>query len=201
MTIADIGACVGDITRLMKLYLKDSTVHMFEPLQDLNLEGRTLKAAMEKFKDIHLHPLLIGDQDANTVFYRTEKADDSSMLRPLSKKINKTIEMPMVRLDTWSDSNNTDFDLIKLDIQGAELRALKGMTELLKKARFIYTEISFQPMYKGQPSFYEIGHFLKKHDYGLFHMYDISIESANVLFIRGFMMQKWSDSYGILIRK
>jgi len=46
--------------------------------------------------------------------------------------------------------------MIKLDIQGYELAALKGMPELLQRAAYVYAEVSFLPLYVGQPLAAEI---------------------------------------------
>ena len=48
--------------------------------------------------------------------------------------------------------------LIKLDVQGYELAALKGMTHLLDRADYVYAEISFVELYSDQvlaPEFIE----------------------------------------------
>lgn len=43
------------------------------------------------------------------------------------------------------------FDLIKMDIQGAELEALKGGAELVKRAKYLLLELSFVEYNKGAP--------------------------------------------------
>jgi hypothetical protein len=56
-------------------------------------------------------------------------------------------------------------DLIKLDIQGYELEALKGSIGLLKDAKYILCEVSFVEFYVGQPLYHEIAHFLAQHGF------------------------------------
>jgi hypothetical protein len=55
-----------------------------------------------------------------------------------------------------------------MDIQGAELLALKGAIKLLeeKKIGLIYTETYFRRQYNNQPLFHEISKFLA--DYGYY---------------------------------
>ena len=58
-------------------------------------------------------------------------------------------------------------DFIKIDIQGAELMAFKGGVERLKGVSVIHTEVSFLPMYVGQPLFAKVEQFLRLHGFML----------------------------------
>lgn len=51
---------------------------------------------------------------------------------------------------TTIDDLNIDVDMINIDIQGAELRALMGAERTLRNVKWIYTEISVEPLYAGQ---------------------------------------------------
>ena len=44
---------------------------------------------------------------------------------------------------------NINYNFLNLDIQGAELKALKGMEEYLKNVDYIYTEVNSDYVYKG----------------------------------------------------
>jgi FkbM family methyltransferase len=57
------------------------------------------------------------------------------------------------RLD---DLDIDDFDLLKIDVQGAELMVLQNGRERLREAVAVHTEISFVPLYLGQPTFGEV---------------------------------------------
>jgi hypothetical protein len=50
--------------------------------------------------------------------------------------------------------------LLVLDIQGAELSALRGGQATLKKVDFIFTEVSRAKLYKNQPLFNDLTKFL-----------------------------------------
>jgi len=52
---------------------------------------------------------------------------------------------------TTIDSLGLTVDMLNLDIQGAELEALKGATRTLAGVQWIYTEISIEELYEGQP--------------------------------------------------
>lgn len=53
-----------------------------------------------------------------------------------------------------------DIDFLNLDIQGAELKALKGFSDNLNRVKAIYTEINTEEVYKGCGLLSEIDDFL-----------------------------------------
>lgn len=53
------------------------------------------------------------------------------------------------------------FDMLFMDVQGAELEVLKGGTQLLHEFKYIYTEIGVGDGYKGAVSFLNLQNFLK----------------------------------------
>lgn len=55
-----------------------------------------------------------------------------------------------------------EFNFINLDIQGAELKALKGMEEHLNNIDYIYTEVNDDYVYKNCALVSEIDEYLKK---------------------------------------
>lgn len=55
-----------------------------------------------------------------------------------------------------------NYNFLNLDIQGAELKALKGMEEYLNKVDYIYTEVNSDYVYKGCAIVCEIDEYLKQ---------------------------------------
>jgi len=55
-----------------------------------------------------------------------------------------------------------DYNFVNLDIQGAELKALKGMEEYLCKVDYIYTEVNYDYVYKGCALIGELDNYLKQ---------------------------------------
>ena len=56
---------------------------------------------------------------------------------------------------------NISYNFINLDIQGAELDALRGAGTLLHRVAYIYTEVSFLELYKNAPLADEIDVYLQ----------------------------------------
>ena len=79
----------------------------------------------------------------------------STSLLPLSLHRQKypdiTVTSTRVIETTTIDALGLEVDMLNLDIQGAELEALKGATRTLENVRWIYTEVSVEELYEGQP--------------------------------------------------
>lgn len=75
----------------------------------------------------------------------------------------KTMVVDTARLDEIIDLPYCD--LLKLDIQGSELDALKGAEKLLNKTLVIHTEAEFSPVYRNQPLFADIDTYLRENEF------------------------------------
>lgn len=78
-------------------------------------------------------------------------------------KVVKVVDLTTIRLDTFAKVNNIDMKTINiwnLDIQGAELLALKGGCDFLQYADLLYIEVNTEEVYKGCPHVKEIDEFL-----------------------------------------
>lgn len=65
-----------------------------------------------------------------------------------SVKFTHDIILKTRRLDTLIPEYR-DYDMIVMDIQGAELLALKGMGDMLNHFKYAYLEVNEKPLYKG----------------------------------------------------
>lgn len=81
---------------------------------------------------------------------------------PAETYVQNTVEVDCIRLDVLCGQLDIDvIDLIWMDLQGAELIALQSAGPLLDKVRYIFTEVSHRPLYKGQCLFDDVDAFLK----------------------------------------
>lgn len=75
--------------------------------------------------------------------------------------VQNKVEVECIRLDDLCTQRGIDaIDLIWMDLQGAELLALESAGAFLDKVRYIYTEVSHRPIYKGQCLFEDVEAFL-----------------------------------------
>jgi FkbM family methyltransferase len=118
----------------------------------------------------HYLPYFIGDGSART-FYECNFNMTSSLFEPntalLAKfqnleelvRVQKTYPVETTRLDNIPEIKGTD--LLKVDVQGAELQVFDGAVKTLENALVIHTEVQFVPLYKGVPLFGEIDTYLR----------------------------------------
>jgi len=76
----------------------------------------------------------------------------------------REVNVTTTRLDSLLKNNHL-FDLVNLDIQGAELRALIGLGKLIVNVNWVYTEVNKRPVYQGCALVGEMDDFLSKHGF------------------------------------
>jgi hypothetical protein len=96
--------------------------------------------------------------------------------------------------DFCAEHNIHDIQILKMDIQGSELEALKGAKKKLSQQRvsLIYTEIWFVKVYRGQPLFYDLYQYLDQYGYELYDFYNFVYSGEDKI--------KWADALFICER-
>src|SRR5262249_15564482 len=66
-------------------------------------------------------------------------------------------------------------DILKMDIQGGELMALRGAKDMLSRGaiQLIVLEVNFVPMYRDMPTFWDIADHLRGYGYALQGIYEL----------------------------
>ena len=124
-----------------------------------------------KSKTENFYNYIICDVDDETKsLFVTNNGQSSSILELNVHKLHypeicvtETVNVPTKTLDTLIEENNInlqDFNFLNIDIQGAELLALKGFTKHIHKLKYIYIEINTNTLYKDCSLVNEIDTFL-----------------------------------------
>jgi len=144
----------------------------------------------------------VGDHDGDLVMHISAHSLSSSILEmlPLHEQaapgsgIVGTERVPIRSLDQlappyFRDAQNI---LLKIDTQGYEQHVLKGANGILEKIALIQTELSFAPLYAGQPLFDEMRQTLLSLGFRLYalfpgYVHEKTGETLQVdgLFVRG----------------
>jgi len=82
--------------------------------------------------------------------------------------VQYAIDASCHRLDTVMTANGIErVDIIWMDLQGAELLALRSLGDRIHQVRYVYTEISHRPIYDGQVLFDELHRFMLENGFEL----------------------------------
>jgi len=133
--IIDCGANIGLATIFFKKQYPTSQIICFEPDPDI---FKVLKSNIEhfKFKDIQLRNEAVWYDDTNITF-RREGGFSGRVAIGIDTKKSNLIEVKAIKL---SDFLNCKIDLLKMDIEGAELEVLKSIENKLVNIRCIFIE-------------------------------------------------------------
>ncbi len=114
---------------------------------------------------------LLSDTDDDEIIFNITNASMSSSILELGThkemypdiKVEKELVLYSSRIDTFIKKNKiiiNEYDFVNIDIQGAELIALKGFGDLLNNINYIYTEVNIDNVYKDCPLLDEMDDFL-----------------------------------------
>jgi FkbM family methyltransferase len=135
MTVLDVGANIGYFSALAAgLVGRGGEVYAFEPSPACSSQ---LKRNLAPFPSAYAFPVAVGDAHGTACFRFSEEPNQTGWGSLLSedKSMQETI-VPVVTLDDWVRENKIRrVDFIKMDVEGAECRALQGATALLNQFR------------------------------------------------------------------
>ncbi len=161
-TVIDLGAHTGEYSEFLSSFFRAEATYAFEPLPEC---VAAIEAKSHKITNLKIFNCALSDQAGRMTFYRNSYGPSSSLLRVAEihkREFPETRqETPLTvnvsRLDDLLDPSTLKKDvLIKMDVQGAEDKVIRGGRKLFALARCVLVEMSFVAMYEGQPLFEEI---------------------------------------------
>ncbi len=130
MRVVDIGANIGYYTlQLARLVGDNGKVFAIEPVPDTaKLLRKNLDA--NGYHNVSVHEVALGAEAGKLKLYLSHQSEWASFK---SKELPDTyIDVPLYTLDTLFGQEGR-IDYIKMDIEGYEIEAIKGMRSILKK--------------------------------------------------------------------
>lgn len=131
----DIGANIGEVTKLFHSYLGAHTVFAFEPEQR---EFVCLRKNASNFGVFFNTPLW--RENTTMEFFGKNETGDSSLIRPSLK--SRSVEVEARTLDAVLEPYKVSrIEVIKLEAEGAEPEIIEGAKETLQKTRFVTADL------------------------------------------------------------
>ena len=137
-----------------------------------------LKQNISQYPENKAYNSLLSDEDDRDVnFYVTTnfRAASSSMLR-LAKHlehypkitVDKTLNLKTKRFDTFAKENAINlkkYNFLNMDVQGAELKVLRGIGDLVKNFDYVYSEINIDHLYENCALLPELEDYLEQYGF------------------------------------
>lgn len=175
--IIDGGANYGGTIDAFLKFFPHAKIYGFEP-QPLMVSR--LKDKYKNNNQITILPYAMGASNSILKFNILNFEHSSSLLKPSKinfhyhkEKMNTAQEVEVEVKRTDEVINEKEIDILKLDLQGYELEALKGYEKLLPLTKVITTEIEFIPLYEHQPLFGDIDVYLRSKGFYLLNLYEL----------------------------
>lgn len=178
-TIIDIGANRGQFALAARHCHPSASLEAFEPLAN---PARVFRKVFAGDKNTRLHEVAIGPRKEQAPIHLSRR-DDSSSLLPItaaqSALFADTEETGLAMVEVGplhefvTASQLAEPALLKIDVQGFELEALKGCEALLGKFSWIYVECSFVELYAGQTFADEVIAWLRERHFRLSGIYNM----------------------------
>lgn len=185
--IFDVGAHTAQTTLEYLENFPQARVFAFEPdVENFSVAREAIAGYPQRCS---LHFLALSDTNGTAEFHVNSHSGTHSLL-PIgaqeywaepAHEIQK-VSVPVRTLDSFAAEHSvSSIDIVKMDIQGGELAALKGAGGLLgaSQIQLLALEVEFRPLYQHQPLFWDICAYLHEFGYSFFKLYDPIYHAKN----------------------
>lgn len=133
--VLDVGANAGLFTHFIWSQRRDTEIIAFEPLP--KMAAKLAAWQQNTNAQLTIHNLAVSDHCGSMSFFLTTENDTAASLKPREVAV-PSVTVPVATLD--SVIGDRDVLLIKFDVEGVEVEALTGATQVLKRTRFLIVE-------------------------------------------------------------
>ena len=167
--IVDVGCAYGEWTKKMLKYFPNSNFYLYDANEDNKVE---LEKLCKKNKNISYQINLLSEDNKNYKFFKMGYG--SSIFEEQTNHKRQAIELKSKKLSEIlpkiiTTKNN---NLIKLDVQGSELKVLDGLDNYLTHFEIIIMETSIHKYNKNAPLFDEVIAYMHNKKYTLYDLFD-----------------------------
>ena len=136
-TVFDIGAHIGlyalPISRVLEA---KGTIYAFEPAKK-NLLLLNNHVRYNHIRNIVVVPYLVGDHSTDAAsFYESGAASGTNSILPnIDVATYRQVSRPQISIDDFCAQNRVAPEVMKIDVEGAEMRVIDGALEVMERVR------------------------------------------------------------------
>ncbi len=175
-TVIDVGANIGQYSQKIIEGGFKGHIFSFEPIPSVFEQLETISSTFSQWKCFKVG---LGSKEGESYINVSENFESSSILEvarqsldaePRTRTTHRE-KIKIVTLDKFFRAYNLDKEiLLKLDVQGYEIEALKGALTILHEVRIIQAELSFVRLYENGPLFHDIVSFLEERGFEIYNI-------------------------------
>ena len=171
----DVGANEGQTARELLRYIPSSRIYCFEPVSATH---SALTARFGNRPNVSCIRQALGDRrHATTIKLRQESELNSIFVSDVgaANLTGASEEVEVTTVDLFCAEQAIEhIDILKMDVQGYELRVLEGASEMISenKVHFIFAEVGFRPPNSEIQNFGELNDAMAKRGFLFSGFYD-----------------------------
>jgi len=178
--IIDVGCGYGQWTKILLKFYPSSNYLLFDA--DKNNKNK-LDILKKKNSNLDYKICLLSNDSKNYKFYNmgygSSIFEEQTAHERQVEEIVSTTLIDLIPSELKNFSNN----LIKLDVQGAELKVLDGLKDSLNLFEVIILEVSLHNYNKNSPLFNEVIKYMNDKNFKLFDLFDLKRLGNNESFL------------------
>ena len=174
LIIFDVGGNAGNYSKaLSDFFNSKATIHFFEPSK------KTYEVFLETTKNInHIIPNNFGFSDIENYQLLYTNEDGSGLASIYHRKLehfgismDKSEEIKLSTVDAYCQTNHIDrIHFLKLDIEGHELKALHGATQMINSKKIDVIQFEFGGCNIDSRTYFQDFFYLLKDNYRIFRI-------------------------------
>ncbi len=178
--VVDVGANKGQFALFVRQRFPHARIVSFEPMR--KAAGHFVRLFLGDGRTL-LHPVAIGPEERTASMHISARDDSSSLLAidalqselfPGTQEAGRE-DVRVAPLENFLSEGDIPPDsLLKVDVQGYELEALKGCGGLLSRFAWVYVECSFVRLYESQALADDVIAFLQGQGFVLSGIYNLA---------------------------